>query len=558
MPGELTAAPARPRRRSGPLSWLACGVAAVVLLGTSVREEVWRATEARSLRSLLASTGLERRQPELAGAVLNEPDTARARLAVARALVHEALDMSSFLNLPPREAALEAARVGERLELAEQLALAAQRERPAAWQAPMLVGAARYLSWTRRGDPRLVVRRSDWEKPLQAAVAAAPTEAEPMRLLAATRLELWATFTGADRTAAREVLRQAFRDEATSRLFLPTWLKVAGSTEEALAVLPGRSETWAAVARTLAAERDWKAHIEVYRHQDRLHRKELESQIREIGVRLQGGDTAAARRMASAVIGAAPLDTEGSELVARVVGMLPAAALSSERAGAVWVRWAGERLVRGQRGLPTQVVARLLGWAGELPEAEMALARLAAGDLTGAELLERRSEETNLEAWGPYFVAKARQLVAMGDIAAARQSLAQVHRATRKRPAFLQAAVAVAEKQSGEAALAARQALQQAAAERWSGVAWVWDGSRAELEIELARAVSGLDITIDLAPPAGGVAAVRIDDLPAELVLAAAGARVEVRRTLTAGLHVVSLSAVTAGRIAPGDVRVIP
>ena len=529
MTGDGVAAPTRPRRRNSPLTRVACGLGAVVLLGLSVREEVWRAAEASSLRSLLASTGLDHRQPELAIAIQQEPDSARARLAVARALVNEALDMSSFLNLPPRQAALEAGRIGERLELAERLALAAQRERLAAW-----------------------------EKPLFDAVAAAPTEAEPIRFLAATRIELWPILEASDRAAASEVLRLAFRDEATSRLFLPTWLRVAGSTEEALAVLPGRSETWAAVARTLAAERDWVAYIEVHRHQDRLRRRELEGQVRAIGERLAGGDVVTARRMATAVIAAAPLDTDGAELVAKVVGMLPAAALSTERAGRAWVRWAGERQVRGQRGLSPQVVARLLGWAGDLPPPELALARLAAGDLAGAELVERRSEETNLEAWGPYFIAKARLLATMGDIAAARQSLAQTHRTTRKRPAYLHAAVAVAERQGAGAALAARAAVDEAAGERWPATAWVWDGARAELEIQLATAVSGLVISIDLAPAAGAVAAIRVDDTPAELVLAVAGTRVELQRPLNAGLHVISVGTATAGRVIPGEVRVIP
>jgi len=556
--GDGVAAPTRPRRRNSPLTRVACGLGAVVLLGLSVREEVWRAAEASSLRSLLASTGLDHRQPELAIAIQQEPDSARARLAVARALVNEALDMSSFLNLPPRQAALEAGRIGERLELAERLALAAQRERLAAWQAPMLVGAARYLAWSRQGDPRLITARSSWEKPLFDAVAAAPTEAEPIRFLAATRIELWPILEASDRAAASEVLRLAFRDEATSRLFLPTWLRVAGSTEEALAVLPGRSETWAAVARTLAAERDWVAYIEVHRHQDRLRRRELEGQVRAIGERLAGGDVVTARRMATAVIAAAPLDTDGAELVAKVVGMLPAAALSTERAGRAWVRWAGERQVRGQRGLSPQVVARLLGWAGDLPPPELALARLAAGDLAGAELVERRSEETNLEAWGPYFIAKARLLATMGDIAAARQSLAQTHRTTRKRPAYLHAAVAVAERQGAGAALAARAAVDEAAGERWPATAWVWDGARAELEIQLATAVSGLVISIDLAPAAGAVAAIRVDDTPAELVLAVAGTRVELQRPLNAGLHVISVGTATAGRVIPGEVRVIP
>ncbi|HPC83024.1 MAG TPA: hypothetical protein P5234_07205 [Thermoanaerobaculaceae bacterium] len=558
MPADQEVSSARPCRRNGPVRRILGALAALALLGLSAREEAWRGSEARSLRELLASTGLDRRQPELAAAILDEPDTSRARLAVARALVHEALDMSSFLNLPPREAALEAGRIGERLELAERLALAVRRERPAAWQAPMLAGAARYLAWSRQGDRRLFTDRRSWEQPLHDAVAAAPAEAEPIRLLAATRLELWPTLAGEDRVAARQILKLAFRDEATARLFLPIWLKVAGSTEEALGVLPGRSETWAAVAKSLAAARDWPAYIEVHRHQQRLHRRELEGQVREIGERLAGGDVPTSQRMAAAVIGAAPLDLEGAELVSRLVGMLPAAALSSGQAGAAWVRWAGERLVRGQKGMPPQVVARLLGWAGQPPPAELALGRLAAGDLAGAELLERRSEDTNLEAWGPYFIAKARLLAAMGDVAAARQSLAQVHRVTRKRPAYLDAAVAVAQRQGGEAALAARAALDAVAAERWPATAWVWEGPRAELEIQLARAVSGLDIGIDLAPPADAVAAVRIDDGPAELCLASAGTRVEIRRTLVPGLHVIAVSSATAGRIAPGEVKVIP
>jgi hypothetical protein len=530
----------------------------MLLLTGAVLDTRWRAGEQRSLQALLRDSGLERRRPELVRAVLAEPDPVRGRLAVARALVNEALDMSGFQNLPPREAAEEAARVGERLELAEQLAVAAARQRPAAWQSPMLVGAARYLNWARRGDPRLITERPAWEDPLLRAVAAAPREVEPLRLLGATRLELWPVLNGADRDAAREVLRRAFEDETTSRLFLPTWLRVAGSTEQALAILPNRSETWEVVARTLASARDWSAYIEIYRHKERLRRREIEAQAKEIGERLQGGDTATARRLAAGVIGGAPLDAEGAALVTRVVGLLPPAALSSGRAGEAWVRWAGQRAVRGQQGLPNSVVARLLGWAGEVPDAELALARLVAGDLAGAELLERRSEDTNREVWGPYFIAKARWLQAMGDTAGARQSLAQVHRGVRKRAAYLHAAVGVAEHQRGDAFAVARSALEQAAAERWPGNAWEWSGGRAELEIELGRAVSGLGLTFDLAPPAGAVAAVKVDDFPAELVLVRAGGLVELRRTLLPGLHVVAVSTLSAGRVAPGEVRIIP
>lgn len=550
--------PTRRRRTNGVVTRVVVAAAAVLLLALSIREAMWRSGEASSLRALLDDTGLTRRQPDLAEDILTEPDPVRGRLAVARALVNEAVDMSGFSNLPPREAAEEAARVGERLELAEKVAIEAQRQRPAAWQAPMLVGAARYLTWSRRGDPRLMERRKEWEEPLVRAVASAPEEGEPLRLLAVTRLELWPALSAADRVAARDILRRAFQDPGTSQKLLAAWLRVAGSTEEALAILPQRSETWASVARTFATERDWGAYIEIIRHQDRIRRRELDAQVREIGERLSGGDAVTARRLAMQLLGAVPLDLEGAEVVARVVRLLPPAAASSEKAGATWVRWAGMRLVRGSPGLPAPVAARLLGWAGTLPPEDQALGKLAAGDLSGAEQLERRSEETNLEGWAPYFVAKARLLAGFGDLPAARASLAQVHRSWRKRPAALHAAVLVAEKQGGETSLAARQELAQVAAEAWPGTIWLWEGGRAELEIELARPAAGLSMKVDLAPPAGAVASVRIDDGPRELLLAMAGSSLEIGRAMQPGLHVVELTTVTAGRVVPGDVRVLP
>ncbi|HNX50069.1 MAG TPA: hypothetical protein PKL08_07900, partial [Thermoanaerobaculaceae bacterium] len=78
------------------------------------------------------------------------------------------------------------------------------------------------------------------------------------------------------------------------------------------------------------------------------------------------------------------------------------------------------------------------------------------------------------------------------------------------------------------------------------------------LEIELMHAVAGLAIKIDLAPPAGAVVSVRIDDLPRELQLATAGAVVEIRKALQPGIHIIEVSTVTTGRATPGDVRAIP
>ncbi|MFH1177946.1 MAG: hypothetical protein V1750_11110, partial [Acidobacteriota bacterium] len=218
---------------------LALGLAA--LAGSAGRA---RRAERLALASLLAQSGIERRHPEVAERVLRDPDLRRGRLAIARALLAESLDLGAYSRLPRREAVASAVRMGERLELAERLAAEALAERPAAWQAAMILGGARYRLWMLRGDGRLLARRDDWERPLRRAIAMAPAEDEPVRLLATALLEVWPSLAAGEQEEARGLLRRAFADPETFFRLIPLWLVAAGDRTEALALVPESTAAW--------------------------------------------------------------------------------------------------------------------------------------------------------------------------------------------------------------------------------------------------------------------------------------------------------------------------
>ncbi|MFZ5786829.1 MAG: hypothetical protein ACOY3Y_10340, partial [Acidobacteriota bacterium] len=434
--------------------------AALALVAVSVLALLDRRAADRGLERLLAQTGIERRQPNVALTARNDPDPWRARLTVARALLAEAFDPEPFGRLPLREGVEEASRAGERLEAARDIALRAWRERPAAWQAPMIAGGATYRLWSMRGDPRVVRERRSWEDPIRAAARLAPGEEEPPRLLAWARLEIWPALEAAERRETREWLRVAFDDARTFELLAPLWLAVAGDRDEAFALVPSRSEAWALVSRIHARERKWDAYCASEERRLEVLRRDLDERLEEAAARLAGGDLAGARQQAFAVLAMAPRDRQFSALASRALDTLPAGVVANGGGAEHWLRWAMEGAAYGRGRLKPAHVARLLNISESLTRAESALAHLAAGELARAEQVERRAEDINLEPWSPYFAAKAYLLASRGDAEGARAAAARLHRSWRGSPVELDLRRASAEAGPSAADVAsARSAL---------------------------------------------------------------------------------------------------
>jgi len=534
--------------------------AALALAGVVAARYAAEAADRAATARLVVETGLWRRDGEVARGVLREPDPTRARVALARALVAEALDPGAFRSLPTRDAVEAVAGIGERLELAEGLAAAAWREQPANWQAAMLVGAARYWGWARRGDARLVAARDEWERPLQAARRLAPGSPEPLRFLALAYLEVWPALTSGEQAEATGLLGDAFADPLTLRLGAPRWLAVAPDRAAGLAKIPREPWAWQIIERGMAAARDWAGACDARRRYRDALDAELRARLEEARARLTGGDAEGARDVALRVVGDAPADLRYREAVVAALRLAPPGAPPAAHAPAMarWLDWALDGAVRGRPRLDADVVARLLAGAGDLPPARRALAELAAGDLARAEVIERRAEALGLEAWAPYSVLKARVLAARAEAAAAREALATVHRSWRGGVVELGARLAVAEaagdlRRAGEA----RDALDALAATRWPSTAWRWDGAEASLDLVLAAPAAGLELALDLVPPRGAAVAVAVDGVEVLLAPVAAGGKLHVATRLAAGAHRVALVPLAGGRVAPGELRAL-
>jgi hypothetical protein len=559
--GIAASTPENPGNRRRLVFRVAAGLAALVLAVLAVQGARSRAREAREIERLLADTGLARRQPDIAERVRRDPDAVRGRLGIARALLAESFDQKIFSRLPQREAIEEASRVGERLELARTLAEQAFPERPAAWQAPMIAGAATYRLWSMRGDPRLFSERAAWEGPLLAAAALAPGEDEPPRLLAWARLEIWPALSPAERQETRTLLRRAFAEPATFDRLATAWLDAAGDQEESFAMVPDGPGAWDTVKRIYAARADWGGYCAADARLRSALKRDLDQRVEDVAARLRGGDPSGARRGALDILAVAPADGSYRSLVERTLTLLPAGpAPASGLAGSrAWLAWALDGTVRGEGRLPPAAISRLVLAAGDLNPAETALAMLAAGDLAAAELIEQRREDVNTEAWAPYFLAKARVLAGRGEGGPARAALAMVHRSWRGSPVELEARVLVAEAAGDSAVVADAQiARAEAVTTLWPATAWRWQGAFARLDLLPEAEARGLEVSFDVVPAGGVVAEVSVDGQSVQVAPVRPDEKLRILTRLAPRAHLVEVRTLAGGRAVPGAVTLLP
>jgi hypothetical protein len=533
-------------------------VVAATLAALAVHHYLVARARQHAVLELLADTGLSTRQPEAARAAVTDPDPVRARLAIARALLAEAIDYRSFSALPPREAAEAAARVNERLELAREIAAETLVKRPNAWQAAMILGGATYRLWSSRGDPRIFSERTAWEAPLRTAASLAPGEDEPLRFLAVAWLEIWPALTARDRNETLPTLRRAFQDPETFARCAELWFAAAPDREDAFELVPEDSRAWSVVESLYARKMDWTGFCAARQRRDAALERELRGRVAEVAEHIRGGDPTGARSLAVGVLTAAPVELAFGDIAGSALALCPPGPMGRPDAFHRWLIWAGEGFVRGQARLPSEAVARLAAAAGELPPAEAALSQLASGNLAQAEVIERRNEAPVTEAWAPYWIAKARVLATRHEATEATDALARVNRSWRGAVLTIEARLAVAQAAQNSAELAGVRAdLGALASAAWPATAWRWHGSVARLDLLAATAAPGFSIGFDEVPPSGAVAQVRLDAATVAVTPVRNGEKVRVAVPIEAGPHLLELESVVGGRVMPGVVELM-
>lgn len=540
------------------LGWIKLALAAGALALATLVVADFAAERGRQRRTLALLTGEPTLPPTVRPQVAGEPDPVRAELLLARALVAVELDPAERVRIATGDEAADAASRRHRLELAAELARGALAERPTAWQAPMLLGAATYLTWSEARDPRLFTQAAAWDRPLTLARSLAPGKDEPGRFVVTAYLELWTALSPEKRQTARLLLEQAFRNEQTFSRLVGHWLTVAGSREEAFGAIPPAPFAWRYLQVIFADRRDWEGYRLARERFDAALSETLDANLAQAGARRTGGDLAGARAVYLDAVAQAPPGERYLPVLRTALAQAPSGPTSASQAKpfSAWLDWALDLCLIDRCPLPRPLMDRLTGLAGDdLPEHRAALAALAGDRLDDAERIERRSKRLWHEDWGGYLIVKARELTRRGQVGDAGEALAQVHRSWQQQPSFWLARrdLAAANGRTADGAEAERR-LADLARREWPAYAWTWAGPRARLELLAATAAGGLMIDVAEAPADGAAVAVQVDGAEAGILVARPGTVLRLDRRIEPGPHQIDFAALAGGSVRPGAV----
>lgn len=532
---------------------LAAGSLATALaLGRSAEEQVETAT----------SLGLD--TSRLADDLRRSESPVRARLRVARSLLAAALEEDPGEGSPGRRPAASPGRE-ERLAAAEELARSVLGEHPASWEAAMVAGAATYVQWSDARDPRLVREHRRWEAPLLYALDVAPEGQQPARYLAAAYLELWPVLSDEKRSLARALVAEAFTDRRAFGRLLDPWLRVA-EAEAAYEPIPDRPWAWATLRDRAGRAGEWEQYCDAWHRERRSLARELRDRLSEAGAQVRGGDLAQARRTLLGIVAAAPVEQGFAGTVEGALDLLPHGPRRQEpwAPAARWLAWAmAQELHGGEQPLSVASLGRLRaqavtdGSSDPATTAAAAWVELVRDRPERARELAGTAERTWRPEWAPYLLLEARFHLERGHPDRARASLEQVHPDLRGHPGFAEAAALLG---GGRPEPAGTEAGGRPLS---GGVAtpldWSYTGRTARLSFRAPAPAGGLTITLGEAPPQGAALAVRWDgETLACRPLEPGADRLDLPVEIRTGTHRLEVEPLTAGRIFPGTVALLP
>ncbi len=394
-------------------------LAAAVVLGLGLATSYWALRKSTAnLIGRLDEFGTSGRNPGAVHDVARETNRSTAGLMAARALLAEELDRRWLRELDPEELGRAVGQGEAKLELARDLALEALREQPSSWQALMILGGARYLLASRRNVPGRWSDRDSWALPLSTAIARAPAQPEPKRVLAAAYLSEWSIASDAERQALLPFLQEAFRDLNTLEQLLPAWLNRAGSFEQALSVISPDPRAWRQLDHYYRQREDWQRLAEVLDRLDRSLPEYLHSRLELAHKMLDGGEAESARRVVLTTIDEIPMRAEYADHLAKAINQLPPGPISARRAERLgeWIEWSAERCLLADCPFSVEVFERLTRLARSDEPGRQALGALLRGDLAaGVSIEQRNSARVKTPAWMTYDLLKAKVLANLGQ-----------------------------------------------------------------------------------------------------------------------------------------------
>lgn len=521
---------------------------------------------ALALTSMLRQRALAARQEQMAAWLASagvpaprelpyEPDPGRVDLRAARAVLAAELDPARRQELPHLEPAGENEPGAPRLAAATRLAGAVLAERPAAWDAAMVLGTATYLSLLRARDTRLFSAAASWERPLETAISLAPGRPDAARLLAGAYLELWLELSPHKRQRERQLLSGLFADPAYFSALIGPWLAAAASRDEALSVIPPNPELWTRLQQLYAQHGDWQGFCAARARWDRTLQAHLAVRLGEAEQQRAGGR---GRDLFLEVASEARPGRRYLTLLNRALEDCPPGSVDRRTAErlAKQLTWSLERCSLDRCPLSPRALRRLAGFCRDLDPRTDAMAAVLTGDLPRAEALERNYATPGSEDWIPFRLLEAKELAARGRGREAAAALAGFPASWLARPTYWLVRGAAA-RATGDAAAEAAAGRELARLEKreWPSTAWDFRGGVARLELLAAAGASGLALTVDVAPPHGAAVEVRLDDSTLGAFPVTSGALLALPAAVAPGPHLLELESLAGGPCLPGAVR---
>jgi hypothetical protein len=497
----------------------------------------------------------------------HEPDPGRVDIRAARASLGAELETARHSDLPPAVETRQRAEGAARLAQTATLAGGALAERPAAWEAAMVMGVATYLSWSESHDPRLFTAAPAWERPLETAIALAPSHDEAARLLAAAYLELWPALSPAKRARERQLLAHVFADPASFAGLIGHWLATAASRDEALDVVPRTPEAWAQLQQIYAQQGDWEGFCAARERWDLALQTSLAGRLAAAEERRASSDS---RSLFLDVATEARTGRRYLDLLTRALEGCPPGSVDHHTAERLekHLVWSLERCRLDRCPLSPRAMRRLAGFCRDLDPRIDAMAALVTGDLPRAEVLERTYATAWTEDWAAYRLLKAKLLAERGDRTArgdldnpgrglqVQAALAGIPQSWTQRPSYWQVRAAAARLAQDPAAEAvAGRELARLAGREWPATAWDLHDGLPRLELLAAAGAPGLELVVDVAPARGAAAEVRLDDSILGTFAVAPGTVLALRSAIAPGLHLLEVETVGGGAVLPGSVR---
>ena len=488
-----------------------------------------------------------------------EPDLTRARLRVARTVLEEQRDLRWISDLPDAERP-QARRDSLQLLLdsRDQAALVLA-ERPASWEAMLIVGATSYVHTLRDSPMRLVSTMEEWERPLLEARSIGPGAGQASRYIAMGYVDVWLSLSGEKKEDALPILRQAMTDLTTFDRLIDTWMRLVHDRQTALSVVPEQPAQWQRLLSIFEARKDWRGYVDARDRWREAYLADTHRQLDEAAERARGGDLQRAGHRYRMIAGRLRPSAFQLELLDRVLREAPPGALTSmsgESLG-LWMEWCLELCFLGRCPLEESLLGRLMVNTGPLHAPRRAFAELMAGDGPKARRAEAESIEAWSEEWGQFQILNAKDLVEAGALERAHDALLRVSAEWQETVPYWQAKARLAEAGNdvASASLAARQ-LDARSRSRWQAEAWS-SPSRRQWHLPLFPSMAGTEllVAIDEAPAEGAVVELEWDGRHLSTLVVGPRTEFRVPVEVTTEIHRLSLSQLSIeGTVLPGTV----